>query len=103
MSEYQYYEFLAVDRTGVRDLSPIRTMSQLRELRFLGCDVASFAPLLDTRITKVRCDIRSGPNEAILRNHSTIQLINGQPQDAFWSTYRPKPSPSVQGDADSNK
>jgi hypothetical protein len=77
-------EFLAVDRTGVRDLSPIRTMPRLREVRFAECPVASFAPLADTRVITVGCDIRPGPDEAVLRNHPTIQTINGQPRDVLF-------------------
>lgn len=86
-------EFLAIDRSRVRDLSPIRTMPHLREVRFIGCEVVDFSPLLDTRVTNVRCDVRPGPGEAVLRKHPTIRVINGQEQEAFWDAYRLKAAP----------
>jgi hypothetical protein len=64
--------FLVIDRTRIRDLAAIRTMPRLKQLHFVGCAVEDYDPLLAPKLTTVKCDVRPGSAEDVLRKHPTI-------------------------------
>jgi eukaryotic-like serine/threonine-protein kinase len=81
---------LILNSSRVRDLSSVRTMNDLREIRLAGCDVTDYKPLASIPLVAVQCDVWRGNCETVLRKHPTLQTINTVPVSSFWAGNGPK-------------
>jgi hypothetical protein len=75
---------LNVEHTKVADLTPLRGMP-LEFLYLQGTPVTDLAPIKALPLKELRCDFRRERDADILRSMKTLQKINDEPAETFWS------------------
>ncbi|MCZ2340919.1 MAG: protein kinase [Bacteroidales bacterium] len=69
---------LNIEDCPIRDLSPIRTMPELRVLRCTGCPIASYRALVGRPIQQLWADVNIGTHQELLQSMPDLQQLNGQ-------------------------
>jgi serine/threonine protein kinase len=72
-------KILVVSRSAVRDLTPLRNLSNLNNFNCLGCPTHSLEPLSELPLKILHCNYQPERDEAVVRRMTNLTTVNNLP------------------------